>query len=251
MFFVNEMSLLKGESFSCSNGLKIRHPTINEILIFGEKNYDSLVDLFCSRPYDYMVQLDDIGIDWTTKTNYDLFIMLLQSDIEGYNTLFSWLFIMEPCSFDVYVHKDNGDFVLYDSISGLGIDRLVYEEISFYLKRINFLGEEREYNPGDFYARQMVLEQERKRIKRLLRNPKPPESRLAILISFLMWNNTNGMKYEDIFNLSIYQFHDGVKRLSKTERYREKMLGYYTGNIEGKSLDMEKICWMGKTTTDD
>ncbi len=245
------MSLLKGEPFLCSNKIIAKHPTINEILNFGEKNYDSVVDIFCSKPYDYMVQLDDMGIDWTTKTNYDLFVMLFQSDIEGYNVLFSWLFCCEKCLFDVYVHKDNGDLVLFDSVSGLTIDRLIYEEISYYLKRVNFIAEDREYNPGDFFARQMVLDQERKRIKRLLRNPKPPESRLAILISFLMWNNTNGMKYEDIFNLSIYQFHDGVKRLSKTEKYREKMLGYYTGNIEGKNLDMEKIYWVNKTTVDD
>lgn len=249
-FYIDELALINGKKHICSNGLMIKNPILKEIVDFGESKYNSLVDLFCSKPYDYMVQLDDLGISWNEVSNFDIFTMLFSTDLEDYNKSLSWLFDLE-CNFDKYLNQENGETVFFDEEKNIKIDRLIYEEISNYLKFINFISEEREFNPGDYMARMMVLEQERKRIKRLMRHPKPPESRLSCLISFLVWNNTSGMRYEDIFNLSIYQFHDGVKRLLKTDNYRNKMFGYYSGNIDPKNLDIEKIHWANRTTTQD
>ena len=53
-----------------------RIPTVGEILE-DEQNYYNLIFSLTATPFQYMVQLDDMGIDFTQITDYELFMMLL------------------------------------------------------------------------------------------------------------------------------------------------------------------------------
>ncbi len=245
MVFINEMLLLKGAPFKIVENLSVKNPTIDEILDFGEENYYKALGLFCSTPFDYLVELADKGIDWTEKTNYDIFLLTYSKEL--FQKEINWLFDGDYL-FELGVNESNGERVVFDSKNDVVIDRLVYEQISSFLKRINFRSEIPEFTPANQFAKEMIIEQKRKELKRALKRPPKIESHLATLISFLLWNNTNGMSIEDIFKLNIYQLHDGIKRLQKTEHYRNIMLGYYTGNISGKDIKFDSIDWMGKTT---
>ena len=56
--------------------IKIRMPTIREIMEFGEKKYFSIVYIFASTSSDYKAQLDDAGLRWEDVSDYDMFLRL-------------------------------------------------------------------------------------------------------------------------------------------------------------------------------
>lgn len=72
----SKKSLLKASSLEIAGTkLTIRIPTVGEILE-DELAYYSMVSSLTASPFQYMVQLDDMGIDYTAVTDYDLFQML-------------------------------------------------------------------------------------------------------------------------------------------------------------------------------
>lgn len=71
-------SLLKLSSISIIPNLTLRIPTVGEILD-DERTYYSVVSSLTASPFQYMVQLDDMGIDYTSIDEWKLFRMLFLS----------------------------------------------------------------------------------------------------------------------------------------------------------------------------
>ena len=65
----NNRSLLKVSSIEITPKLSVRIPTVGEILE-DEKSYYTLINSLTATPFQYMVQLDDMGIDFTTMNDY-------------------------------------------------------------------------------------------------------------------------------------------------------------------------------------
>ena len=86
---IEEIKLLRGDSYKINDKLTIKHPTIKEIVEYGEENYFRLINLFCLKPYDLIVQLYDAGVDYADMTNYDLFLLLYIIDF--YKEDIKWL----------------------------------------------------------------------------------------------------------------------------------------------------------------
>lgn len=63
-----------GQDFKINDNITIHNPTLQEIIDFGERNYEKLCGIITMRPYDDMVNLWDRGIDYTQVKDYDLFI---------------------------------------------------------------------------------------------------------------------------------------------------------------------------------
>ena len=68
----NRKSLLNLSSVELPDtGLSIRIPTVGEILE-DEFAYYTIVSSLTASPFQYMVQLDDMGIDFTRITDFEL-----------------------------------------------------------------------------------------------------------------------------------------------------------------------------------
>ena len=57
------------------DGISIRIPTVREVLEH-EDEYYGMITLLTAMPIDLMCQLDDMGIDFTQITEYELFLIL-------------------------------------------------------------------------------------------------------------------------------------------------------------------------------
>ena len=130
----NKKSLLKLSSIDIVPKLSIRIPTVGEILE-DEEHYYSLVSSLTATPFQYMVQLDDMGIDFTTITDYELFIMLFplycKSDL---SILFGDL---KTSDFDVYMNQENNSKFLYSPSNNIIIDELIYNDLTDTIRKIN------------------------------------------------------------------------------------------------------------------
>lgn len=239
---LDEMSLLFGEDFVINDKLKIRHPTIREIKDFGEKEYINIIHLFCLKPYDLMVELDDAGIDFAEISNFDIFMMLYQS--EHYFKGLNWLLSRDGKSyFFIKGYNENSqEFVLYDPDSGIVIDKYIYEKISKFIRTINYISDKTEYNPAKKSTRKFLIEQKREE-RQLKKNKEEFRSMLTPLISALVWNSNSKYTFESLLDLKMYQLQDGIMRINKIEDFRGKLTGINTGNIDTSKLNFANINW--------
>lgn len=236
------LNLLRGEDLVINDKLKVKHPTLEDIKNYGENLYFGFVSLFCTKPYDLMVELDDSGFDYVDLTNYDVFLMLYQTgDYKECMKIF-----LGDYDFKLYQDK-NQQFFLYDEDKDVGIDNIVYEQISKFIKQMNIISDKTEFNPANKGARKFLIKNERRKRKRQKnKNNTENTSHLTNQISALVWGNTSGYNYNNIWNLYAYQFFDGLRRLQKIKDYNNIMNGVYTGNIDSKNLNQEEIHWLSK-----
>lgn len=124
----NQKSLLKLSSVDILPGLTLRIPTVDEILE-DEQHYYHLVSSLTATPYQYMVQLDDYGIDFTQINDFELFMMLFPAVAREDTGI---LFGNTDLSDLIRRNPENGAPSLYSSKNDLTIDELVYNRIKLY-----------------------------------------------------------------------------------------------------------------------
>lgn len=75
---VSNKSWLKLDKIPITPQITLKIPTVGDILD-NEQSYYSLTSSLTSSPFSYMVQLDDMGIDYTTIDDWELFCMIFCS----------------------------------------------------------------------------------------------------------------------------------------------------------------------------
>lgn len=184
------------------------------------------------KPYDVFILLCgetlDRGDDGEIRWNRDSQI----------SKQLGWLTGVE----DFMLSSDGENLFLTSPSTGAKIDIGVYTQIRKYFMDMNGRSEKEEYNPGNETTMKFLIEQERKKRKREAR--RGHKSYLAPQISSLVW--ASGRTFEDVYNLYLYQFFDGILRINKIKSYDNVCFGYYAGNIDSSSFNKvkESLNWM-------
>ena len=218
--------------------LSIRIPTVGEILE-DEQNYYNIISSLTASPYQYMVQLNDVfHIDYTTITDYELFMMLfsayLQSDL---SIVFGDLNIS-----DFKIKIDNQQNILMSSSSGIEINEKVYNDLANIIRKINLL-EKVNYKPGNESAKKYLLEKERKKQKRNAK--KPYEPYLEKIVIALVNTSEFPYDYDACMDLSIYRFNQSFKQIQHKIAFDKTMIGVYAGTVDTSKLsNKEALTWI-------
>lgn len=229
----NRKSFLKLSSVDIIPNLSIRIPTVDEILE-DEFTYYSIISSLTASPFQYMVQLDDIGIDFTTISDYQLFMMLFtvyaKSDL---SIIFGDLNVS-----DFIVQRDGNFEYLYSPSNKIEINEKVYNDIVNTIRKINLL-EKVNYKPGNESARKYLLEKERKKQKRNANKKQEPY--LEKLVISLV--NTSEFKYDYVscMDLSIYKFNQSFRQIQHKIAFDNTMIGVYTGTVDTSKLSNKDI----------
>lgn len=247
---MDNLDLLLGKPLVLGS-LTVRHPKISDVIELGESFVFSAINIFTLKPSDLMVELYDSGIDYRNAKPYDVFIMLcgetLSRDEDGsiswnedsqVSRQIGWLTGVP----DFMLSSDGENFFLISATTKAKIDIGVYTQIRKYFMDMNNKSEKDEYNPGNDTTMKFLVEQERKKRKREAK--RGHKSFLAPQISSLVW--ASGRSFDDICNLYMYQFFDGLLRINKIKSYDNVCFGYYSGNIETSSFNKikESLNWM-------
>lgn len=234
----NRKSLLKLSSVEIPDTkLSIRIPTVGEILE-DEAAYYRIVSSLTASPFQYMVQLDDMGIDFTTVTDYELFKMLFcmysKSDL---SILFGDLDVSD---FGIYGDKDQE--YLYSRNNDIEINEKVYHDLVAIIRKIN-LFEEVKYKPGNEAARKYLLEKERKKQKRNAKKPQEPY--LEKLVIALVNTSEFPYDYDSCMDLSIYRFNQSFKQIQHKIAFDKTMIGVYAGTVDTSKLSNKNaLTWI-------
>lgn len=225
----NKKSLLNLSSVAIAPNLSVRIPTVGEILE-DEDTYYSIVSSLTASPFQYMVQLDDLGIDYTTITDYELFKMLFpmyaRSDL---SMLFGDLDISD---FMVCQNRNQQEFI-YSPGNHIEINEKVYNDLTDTIRKINLLKKVTS-KPGNESARKYLLEKERKKQQRNAKKKQDPY--LEKLVIALVNTSEFPYDYDSCMDLSIYRFNQSFKQIQHKIMFDNTMIGVYAGTVDTSKL---------------
>ena len=217
----------------------VKIPTVGEILE-DEAAYYRMVSSLTATPFQYMVPLDDMGIDSFKITDYELFKLVFpvyaRSDL---SLLFGDL---KTDDFDVYLDPLSGTQILYSPCNRIAIDELLYNDLVGMIRKMHLL-EKNNQKPGNPSARKYLLEKERKKLKR--NSKKPYEPYLEKLVVALVNTCEFPYDYNSCMNLSIYRFNQSFKQIQHKISFDKTMIGVYSGTVDTSKLSSkEALTWI-------
>lgn len=187
-----------------------------------------------------MVQLDDIGVDFTTITDFDLFIRIFPAYAkDDMSILFGNIDLSDM---EGYMDKRDNRKFLYSPQNDLQIDEHTYLTIAQWIRKINILKRVNK-QPGNDKAKEYLIEKNRRKQKRLAR--KKWESELEKLVIALVNQKDFKYNYEEIMDLSIYKFYQSFKQIQTNINFENTMRGVYAGTLDTKKLtDKSCLSWI-------
>lgn len=270
---IKKSFLQSGKDLQITQSLKVKHPTVQEVLDLDKEGYGfnsesiyySWVSILVCDPYDYMVYLDDKKLDYEKVEPFDLFIMLYQDMLKKYEEKFKSSLSSEEYeniilnnpyfqAFKFFLNKEyfiiandeNNNLVIGDVDSHtVMIDNETFAYVSEFIKQINGIYEGERINPEDDFAKQILIEDERERLKKLAKNP-PDEkenNRLGNLLSAITWASNGGVTPFNRNKLHMYDLVDGIYRTDKLLNYNHTITGVYSGCVDKDKIDMQKLSW--------
>lgn len=237
------MNSFTAKDIPITTSLSIKLPTVGEILDYGEHNYYHAVSSLCATPFDLMVQLDDVGINFNDVSEFDVFGMMFRSmEPDMLSMVFSQE--IDPGTFVLSRNSENGEPIIKDTKSDIVIDRYVQSIISDKLREIHFFTKN-DKKAANEATRTYLIERARKKLLR--ERNKPLVNRLENQIIAMV--NAPEFKYnfETVQTLNIYIFNSSVRQVQRRIEYGQIMGGYYAGTIDPQKINLEKLDWLSSS----
>lgn len=266
--------LQSGNDLPITKSINFKHPIIQDVFdidkehlgLYSEDMYYSMVNVFLTDPYDYMVYLDDKGIDYETIKPFDVFCLLFNDYLDKIKKLsnecsqeqlmilfqsniyfIAFKFFLGVDNFFIVKDTDGNSVICYGDNQFL-INSDTYDYITEFIRKINGIPDTEKIYPEDEWAKQILLEDERERLKKQARKREKSEEetnkdRLGNLISSLTWSCNGGVTPFNRNQLHMYDLIDGINRTDKLLHYKNTMTGYYSGCIEKKNINFNELHW--------
>lgn len=233
--------LFKKKSVKTKN-LIIYQPTIGNIVEMGETKFFSSLNALVSNTTQYRLMLWDLGMDWNTTSDYELFIMLHKSISDDVSQL---LFHLDFSNFELYTQELNGEqeVVLYSKKDDILINEKTYNYISQYLQNV-FQIKPEEKITHDPVLKRLYIDKDRRQQEREAKKGTEDSSNMKALISACV--NHAGFKHslKDLKEVGVCEFYDSVQRLQIYESTTALLKGMYSGFIDGKKIKPEDYNFM-------
>lgn len=239
---MNEVRLLRGDDLVINDKITIKHLTVNQIVDFanlenGEERYFALINLFLLRPYDLMDKLDDIGVDYETMTEYELFISLFRTG--QYDNDIKLL--IGDYNFKATSRTDTNEVFLYDKDKLVMINEDVYLSIKKYLSKMHYINLPTLPKAGNKAIKKYRIDKKRKERKN--QENKEFHSQLFDLVSSIMVGTDGSVTFFNVWDMPIYSAYTALIKTLKLQNYMNTMFGIYTGNISSKDVSKDTLNW--------
>lgn len=234
------LKLFRGQDYEINDKIIIHQPTLNDICNYGEVNYWNLINKLVATPFDYKVELDDVGVDYEKVSGLSLFFLLCHEIPVEYTFIFFG--DIDFTTFKDYTNTQNNELVYYSEIFDIVIDSNIHRLISDYIRTIHNFPKKIDV-AGNEHTKRYLIETERRKNQR--HKNKKFESILIPQISALV--NSEGFKYnhDTVWDLNIYAFNDSIKRIQKIKDVDNLYKGIYSGCVDTKSITQEQLNWLG------
>jgi hypothetical protein len=236
---VDALFLYFGDDYVINDKIKLKQPTIGQIVDYGEASYFSMVHTLTAIPSDVKSLLwDSPGqLDWTQIEDFELFQMFSQNmtpDQTG--IIFGDL---DFSKFRPYRSKLNDEVVLADIEAGIKIDKLIYMRMMTFLRKLHNITPKPERAKGK-RAKQAMIDEDRR--NREYNKDKPFKSYLLPLISAVKVKQ--GYTKDYVRNMGMFEFFDDLSRLQIMYNADHLMDAVYAGTLDMKKIKKEELNWL-------
>lgn len=239
---LDELKIFSGCDIPIKPGITIHQPTLGEIRDLGEGQYWRTVYNLTATPSDLMIQLDDLGEDFTKIDEFEVFCKYIAPSMPKEKTYFI-LGDLDLASMDVWQDKRNGQIYLGNEKENILIDRFTYITFTKILREMHCLKKNMDM-PANEYSKRMMLEDARDDYE--INKDKPFKSILMPLISSMVV--MPGFKHDEVsvFNMKICPFMDATKRNSHIKQADILLQSGYSGfGIKFKDVDKNLLSYTG------
>ena len=232
------LNLLYKKSIPITSDISIVVPTVGEILD-NEDEHNDIISSLTAMPIDMMVQLDDVGIDFSEINAYDLFILMFRS-LKNMDTklVFGDL---DLTKFDVIRDDKTRKFRVECKQTGVVIDRAIHTTIASTIRKIYHLEQNRR-RPANQEAKEYMIHRAREKMAR--RKNRQEISRLESLIIAMVNTEQFKYNYEQVGDLTIYQFNESVYQIIHKVDCEHKLNAVYAGTLSPSDLSQDELNWL-------
>lgn len=223
--------------------ITIHVPSVGEA-IDKEDEYFEAISLIISTPYAMMAQLDEMGIDFTTIDDWQLFNILFPvlQEIDT-SLIFKDIDLKE---FYPGKNTDSNEVVLFNPETGAVIDRLAHYQMADILRKVLFI-EKQNKKPGNEEAKEYLLYKAKKELKkrrRKMANGQKEDSQFQDALVALVNREEFPYTYETVKDITVYQFYSSLYQIVHKVNYDNLMHGCYAGTVDVKSVNKTELSWL-------
>ena len=237
-FDVDSLFLYFGDDYVVNDQIKLKQPTIGDIIKYGEADYFSMTHTLSAIPSDMKSILwDQMGLDWTKVEDFELFIILSQTMTpDRTSIIFGDLDFskMKP-----YRNPQNDEIVLVDKDAGIIIDKLIYMRMMIFLRKLHNITPKPEKAKGK-RAKQAMIDEDRR--NREYNKDKPFKSYLLPLISAVKVKQ--GYTKDYVRNMGLFEFFDDLSRIQAIDSASHLLNGMYCGMADLSKVDKKELNWL-------
>lgn len=237
-FDVDSIFLYFGDDYVINDQIKLKQPTIGDVVDYGEASYFSMIHTLTAIPSDVKSMLfDQMGVYWTEVEDFDLFIMFSQTmtpDKTG--IIFGDL---DFSKLKPYRHPQNDEIILADKETGVIIDKLIYMRMMTFLRKLHNITPKPEKAKGK-RAREAMIDEDRR--NRELNKDKPFRSYLLPLISAVKVKQ--GYTKDYVRNMGLFEFFDDLSRMQVIDSANHLLNGMYCGMADLSKVDKKELNWL-------
>lgn len=237
LFSVDPLQLYMGYDYSINDKIVIKQPTMRDVTDMGEQEYFSMVHTITANPTSMKVQLDSIGIDWNEIEDFDLFMMLAPNMNKEQTSIL--LGDLDLSALRPYRNHENGDIVLANPESNIIIDKLIYQRIVDYIRKMHNIKAEVKHAKNKFTKKAMI---EYDRQQMAANAAKEYKSYFVPVISTLQCKM--GWTKDYILNMGIVEYFEIVARMQIINNADHLLSGVYAGTIDIKKINKKELNFM-------
>lgn len=250
MYNIDELKLYRGDDYKLPNGVLIRCPTMGEICDYGEKEYLSMVSIFTATAIDRCAQLDDMGIDYTEISDFEMFMIfmcMLSPDggvINGIETLATRL-LLKDLDFSKFVPVERDGEVCIINSQGVCFDKNTFELMTAYIRKMHGIPEPTYTKvKNEFAKKQLIIDARNDAdFHRKLSAIRGEHSQYQPYISALVNHPYFKYNWHTVWTMSVYAFFDSLKRISIIDNANHLYQGLYSGCIEYSKIKKD-LDWL-------
>lgn len=245
---IDELKLYRGDNYKLPNGVEIKCPTLGEICDYGESEYLSMISVFTATNIDRCAQLEDMGIDYTEITNFQMFTifaMMLSNHKDKENNKLDASPLFGDLDFSSFIPvKCDNELCMVDE-NGIKFNSDIFEEMTAYIRKMHGMPQPQYTQVKDSFAKKQLIIDARNDAKyqERLRAFKGTHSAYLPYISALVNHPNFKYGWDKVWDMKVYAFFDSLKRISIIDNANHLYQGLYSGCIEYSKIKKE-LDWL-------
>ncbi|MFC4304102.1 hypothetical protein [Cohnella boryungensis] len=236
-----ELKLLANVPIEIGKGLAFTAPTLKQLISIGDSEYDRMISTLLINK-DSSKDMSESGL-----TSFEIFYLNCGANAEFWTLARKGLAVLLSQEPRLGESRDEA-YLSFGDDPECRLDNRNFEyfqSLILFSHHVSFAKEE--YKPANAKAKALI---EKLQVGKdeILRKKEQIYS-LASKISGIAWKS-NAVNIFNVFDLTIFQFHDALNRLEQVDHYLFTIQGIYAGNVDGKKVNLSHLHWSRKIKGD-